>query len=386
MTGGWRSPVPGPPTGEASPPVASAAPHPLEPVSDEVRLQSSPNPSERFLALLRRHARRYAAIVGGTALVATLVAFLLPSWYRAESTLLPPTDAGGTSFGMLTGIIQSAALSQLGLSTSSTPSDVFGEILESRLLNEAAIERFGLAAVYRKKGPDRTLKEFRRHLAVEVNAAGMLTVAFEDRDPRRAADVTNFLVAELDRFNVETYKTRGKRLRQFLEGRLEEVEGQLTAAEDSLQTYERQNRVVSAADAEAARGLSDILAQKFALETQRSYVTSYTEPGSVERTGIEKQLSALDREIAKLPALKKEGARLTLDVEVQRKLVVLLTAQVEDARMQETRDTPTVTVLDAARPPQLKSRPVRWLIVFAATLVAALGCAAWTAASLAREP
>jgi hypothetical protein len=29
---------------------------------------------------------------------------------------------------------------------------------------------------------------------------------------------------------------------------------------------------------------------------------------------------------------------------------------------------------------------VRWLIVFAATLVAALGCAAWTAASLAREP
>ena len=348
-------------------------------------MQATPS-SDRFLSFVRAHGRHFLATILGTALLAAAIAFALPNWYEAESTMLPPQDAGGTSFGLLTGIIQSAALNQLGLATSSTPSDVFGEILKSRTLNEAAITRFGLTKVYRKKGSDRTLKEFRRHLSVKVNAAGLLTVAFEDRDAQRAADVTNFLVAELDRFNVETYKTRGKRLRQFLEGRLGDVEHQLTVAEDSLQLYERVNKVVSAADNEAARGMADILAQKFSLETQRSFVTSYTEPGSVERAGIEKQLAAINQEIGKLPAIKKEGARLTLAVEVQRKLVVLLTAQVEDARMQETRDTPTITVLDAATPPQIKSRPVRWLIVFVATLVATLGCAAWTAANLTREP
>ncbi|MEY4375410.1 MAG: hypothetical protein RL760_1577 [Candidatus Eisenbacteria bacterium] len=342
--------------------------------------------SDRIVALLRAHGRRFAATILGTAVLAAAIAFALPNWYRAESTMLPPQDAGGTSFGLLTGIIQSAALSQLGLATSSTPSDVFGEILKSRTLNEAAIERFGLTAVYKKKGSDRTLKEFRRHLAVKVNAAGLLTVAFEDRDAKRAAEVTNFLVSELDRFNVETYKTRGKRLRQFLEGRLADVEHQLTLAEDSLQHYERVNKVVSAADAEAAHGMADILAQKFSLETQRSFVSSYTEPGSVERAGIDKQLAALNQEIGKLPELKREGARLALDVEVQRKLVVLLTAQVEDARMQETRDTPTVTVLDAATPPQIKARPVRWLIVLVSTLVSVFGCAAWAAVSLSREP
>jgi uncharacterized protein involved in exopolysaccharide biosynthesis len=80
-----------------------------------------------------------------------------------------------------------------------------------------------------------------------------------------------------------------------------------------------------------------------------------------------------------------EGARLLLDVEVQRKLLILMTTQYEDARMQETRDTPTITVLDVASPPELRVRPKRTLIVAGAALVALLGCAAWTAASLARQ-
>ena len=202
---------------------------------------------------------------------------------------------------------------------------------------------------------------------------------------QRSADVTNFLVAELDHFNVDTYKTRGKRLRQFLEGRVGEVQRQLVASEEKLQEYEHGHRVVSSAEAEAARGVSDILAQKFNLETQRAYVSTYTSPGNTELMNIDRQLGALNNEIGKLPELKMEGARLTLDVEMQRKLLMLMTAQFEEARMQETRDTPTVTVLDAATLPQIKARPVRSLIVAAAAFVALLGCAAWTAATLARE-
>lgn len=319
-------------------------------------------------------------------LLAAGASLLLPNWYRAESTLLPPTEGGESGFGMLTGMIQTSALNNLGFTTTSTPSDVFGEILQSRLLGEAAINRFGFMKIYHRKDMDRTIKEFKRHLSVKVNAAGLLDVTFEDRDARRAAEVTNFLVAELDRFNVETYKTRGKRLRQFLEGRVGEVQHQLVASEERLQEYESKHKVVSSAETEAARGASDILAQKFNLETQRAYVSSYTSPGSAELLSIERQLRALNSEIGKLPEVKKEGARLALDVEMQRKLLMLMTAQFEDARMQETRDTPTVTVLDAASVPQIKSRPVRSLIVAAAAVVALLGCAAWTAAALAREP
>ena len=311
---------------------------------------------------------------------------LLPNWYRASSTMLPPTEGGESGFGLLAGMIQTSALNNLGLATTSTPSDVFGEILKSRRLSEAAIQKYGLQPLYRTKGMDRTVKEFQRHLGVQVNAAGLLNVTFEDRDAQRAADITNFLVDELDRFNVDTYKTRGKRLRQFLEGRVGEVQRTLVASEERLRGYESKYRVVSSAQTDAARGVSDILAQKFNLETQRAYVSSYTAPGNTELQNIERQLRALNSEIGKLPEVKMEGARRALDVEIQRKLLMLMTAQFEDARMQETRDTPTVTVLDAASKPQIKARPVRSLIVAAAAFAALLGCAAWTATTLAREP
>ena len=360
---------------------------PLEP--DEppaLRLEPGPGPqAQRFFAALLGRWRTYAVIVGTATVVAAGISLVLPSWYRTKSTLLPPSDTGESGFGMLQGMIQSNALSTLGFKTTSTPSDVFGEILKSRLLSEAAINRFGYSKLYKKKGMDRTVKEFQRHLAVKVNAAGILDVSFEDRDPQRAADVTNFLVSGLDHFNVETYKTRGKRLRQFLEGRVSEVQGQLVAAEEKLLEYERKNRVVSNSDPEAGKGVADILAQKFSLETQRAYVSGYASPGSTELLSIDRQLQALNSEIGKLPEVKLEGARLVLDVEVQRKLMVLIQGQYEDARMQETRDTPTVTVLDLASVPEMKVRPVRSLIVLGAAFAALLGCAAWTAAMFARE-
>ena len=341
--------------------------------------------TDRFLATFRSRWRLFARIVGITAVLATGVSLLLPNWYRARCTLLPPTEGTETGFGLLVGMIQTSAINSLGLKTTSTPSDVFNEILKSRLLSTAAVERFGYEQIYRRKGLDRTIKEFQRHLDVDVNAAGLLSVTFEDRSAQRAADVTNFLVSELDRFNVETYKTRGKRLRQFLEGRLADVQRQLAASELRLLDYERRHRVVSSAETEAARGVSDILAQKFNLETQRAYVKSYTSPGSAELQNIERQLGALNTEIGKLPEIKMEGARIALDVEVQRKLLILMTGQYEDARMQETRDTPTVTVLDTASVPQLKARPSRALIVAAAVLAALLGCAAWTGMTLTPE-
>jgi uncharacterized protein involved in exopolysaccharide biosynthesis len=94
---------------------------------------------------------------------------------------------------------------------------------------------------------------------------------------------------------------------------------------------------------------------------------------------IDAEISAIDQELGKFPSLKQQGARLALDAEIQRKVFTLLTAQYEDARVQETRDTPTVAVLDRARPPQLKSKPKRSIIVLFATVVATLMAIGWVA-------
>ena len=49
------------------------------------------------------------------------VAMLLPVWYSTECTLLPPPETSD-AYGSLAGLIQSSALSTLGLVTTSSTS------------------------------------------------------------------------------------------------------------------------------------------------------------------------------------------------------------------------------------------------------------------------
>jgi uncharacterized protein involved in exopolysaccharide biosynthesis len=194
----------------------------------------------------------------------------------------------------------------------------------------------------------------------------------EDTDRKRAAEMANFLVSELDRFNRETLQTRGKRTRQFLETRLTEVEQRMRAAEARMTAYEREHKVVLATDEAAVRGIADVVAQKLSLQVKRAYMESYSAPGSPGVREIDAEISAFDSELDRLPNLKNEGARLALDTQIQRKVFSYLTAQYEEARVQEMRDTPTVSVLDVARAPEFRTRPRRAIMVVTATFVALL--------------
>jgi uncharacterized protein involved in exopolysaccharide biosynthesis len=316
--------------------------------------------------------------VFAVAVIAGGVSFLLPKWYTARATILPPT-AGGDSFGIMAALIESSALSQLGMLSTASPSDVYGEILESRTLREGLIQKFDLQRLYKRKNLDLTLKELATHIHVDVNKAGIIEVDVEDRDPKRAADMANALVTGLDEFNRTTFSTTASRSREFLQKRLEDVQARLTAAEAALTAYERSHKVIAATEASAAEGVGGIIARKLSLQVQRSYVASYSRPDSPTLRSLDAEIAAIDQELAKVPSLKQQGARLVLDAEIQRKVFTLLTAQYEDARIQETRDTPTVSVLDKARPPQLKSKPKRSLIVLFAAVVAAVLAVGWVA-------
>lgn len=232
---------------------------------------------------------------------------------------------------------------------------------------------------------DLALKELGTHVRVDVRPSGVVTLAVEDRDRERASRMTNALVDALDRFNRESMNTRAKRTRQFLEQRLDDVHNRLTQAESTLASYERQHKLITSSEGAAVQGAAGVIARRLDLQVQRSYVGGYTRPGSPVLRQIDAELEALDREITKLPGIKEEGARLALDAEIQRRVFTLLTAQYEDSRIQEARDTPTVTILDRARAPDLKSRPRRSLLVVGATLAAALMASAWVALSV-REP
>jgi tyrosine-protein kinase Etk/Wzc len=347
-------------------------------------LASLPSPARRYFLAAWTRRVPLGLFIGGVAVLATVLSMLLPKWYTAQCTILPPTE-GGDSFGLMGALMENTALSRLGLFSSTTPSDVYVEILRSRTLRESLIVNFDLQRVYQSKGMDRTLRELDSHLRVTTTPVGIVTVRLEDRDPSRAADMANRLVDDLDRFNRESMNTHAKRTREFLEKRLVEARESMKVAETALTAYEQRNKLVASSEASAVGAMAGVISQKMSLEVRRSYMSSYTRPGSAPLRQIEAEIGAMDSEIAKLPSLKQEGSRLALDAEIQRRVFTLLTAQYEDMRVQETRDTPTLTVLDQARAPEMKSRPRRAVIVLVATAVAAMLGAAWVAFSV-RSP
>lgn len=351
---------------------------------------------ERLLAYLSPYWRGFAldlwerrmalgAFVGAVGLVAFGISFVLPSWYRAEARLLPPSE-GGDSFGVMSSLIQASALNKLGMMTTATPSDVFADILKGRTLRERLVEKHGLVQRYKARNMDLALRELDQHIAIETTKSGIIILSIEDRSAAKAAEMTNDLVTMLDAFNQETFSTKARRTREFLATRLAEVRSRLVAAESTLTSYERRHGMLLGPDATAAQSVAGVMAQKVNLQVRRSYVASFSRAESPALKEIDAEMAAVDRELTKLPPLKQEGARLVMDAELQRRVFMLLTAQYEDARVQESRDTPTISVLDAARAPMLRARPRRAVIVAVSVVAAALLFAAWIALRRAESP
>lgn len=337
-----------------------------------------------FLDALSARRRGIAAFVCIVGIATVILVLVLPQWYAAETTLLPPTESGD-NFSTVASLIQSNALNRIGLFSTQTPSDVFAEILRSRTLRENLIQRYGLQERYKVKNLDLALRELNRHLVVDVNKASVISVRVEDRDPATAANMANHLIQELDRFNRETYNTRAKSARYFLEARLADVNHRLAVAESTLSAYERSNKVIVGNEGDAVEGAASLMAARMDLQIRRAYVAGYSREDSPELRRIDAEIAAYDRELAKMPALKQEVSRLALEAELQRRLFSLITIQYEDARVQEARDTPTITVLDVAREPMVRARPKR-----ATTVIAAVGASLalsmfWVWVSLRRE-
>ena len=331
--------------------------------------------SGSVLDVLRSRFRFIAWNVIVVTLVALAISLVLPKWYSAKAVLLPPTEEDS-----------SLSLSQLlprGLGGFKMPgaptlSDVFVSVLKSRSVGDRLIERFKLVNRYHQKDAEKALKELQTHTKLTLGDEGTIAISVEDRDPKTAADMANAYIEELDNFNRVTRTSTARRTREFVQERLDVVEHDLAAAENSLSSYQQRKNVALLSP--EARGQAEIganiMAQKLALEVRLNVLRQSLVESSEEVRRVREELSAVQAQLNTLPSAGVATMRLWRDLKTQEQLYELLTAQLEEARIRETRDTPTVQVLDNAVPPLHKSRPKRIVIVLVGMVVGLMGSSA----------
>jgi uncharacterized protein involved in exopolysaccharide biosynthesis len=306
-------------------------------------------------------------------LVATIatgiVAFMLPNWYQATASLLPPTEED-SGFGIAR-LLRGVAVPGIRIPTQATPADVFIAVLDSRRLREDVVRRHDLLKVYKVKFMQDAIKQLKQHVRFRLTDAGTIDMSLEDQDPKRAAAMLQTYIELLDRFNRDARTTRGRRTRIFVEQRMAETRTELATAEQALADYQAMHKtaIITSELSTAAENAARIYAQRTALEVRLGVVRGYSREGSAEAEQIEAQLVEIDRQLRQLPETGLELARLLREVKKHEQVFILLTAQYEEARIDEARDVVTVDVLDPPIPPERKSKPPRGLLIIVGFLL-----------------
>jgi len=369
--------------------------------------------AEKCLALLRWKK----LILLNTLVVAAasvVVALLLPAWFLSTTTIFPPEEEELS----LRGVSPMASTAELlGARTSlpvwATMSDVYAAVLRSRTVREEVIRRLGLVEVFEAPDLDRALRTFAKRVKVTVGPEGLVRVDALDRDPRRAAEMANLCIEVLDRVNREKRHQSVRQARTFLESRLEQNRMDLAAAEESLRYLQESTGIlIPEEQLKVFLGASaDVHVQLVLKEVALTVLQSQFGPDHPERLNLQREVnelrqkirrlevgeggatprretggggasgsggrwiegsSGLDLPLAQYPGVSMAWLRAAREIKVQEAIFDLLTAQYENYRIQETRDTPTIQVLDPAVPATYKARPIRWLICVSATAVALL--------------
>ncbi len=333
---------------------------------------------------------RYRWLILGLCVMAVLTAFIstirMPKIYESTTTLLGPKEGGAGGF--LGGLAASGLLQQPGLSVPSfTPNrDMLVSVLKSRTVAQAVVERFRLQERYRARYLEDAIKGLRGATDISLRE-GVISLKVEDTDPRLAAAIANFYVAELDRLVAQFGTGEAGRQRVFLIEQLARAKTDLDAAEEALRRFQEQNRAIAlkeqtsrAIDA-AARLKGEIMAAEVQLQVMRNFATE----ANPEMVALRRRIEELKRQLAqtqygddlsrlqspgqgrdrrdftvplpRVPGMGLELARLTRDMKVQETLVTLLNQHLEQARIAEARDLPVVQVLDRAVPAERPSKP-----------------------------
>jgi tyrosine-protein kinase Etk/Wzc len=347
-----------------------------------------------LLDLLIVLAKRKRFILASTLLFgagAVIVSLLLPSRYTATTVILPPQNstAGSALLSQLSsmGPMASLAGGNLGIKN---PNDMYVAMLKSRTVEDAMVQRFDLKAEYQAKRQSDARKAFEKRCDIQMSPKdGLIRISVTDRDPKRAAEMTNGYVEEYKKFSGTLAVTEASQRRLFFEQQLAQAKDNLANAEEALKKTQQTTGMIqmdsqARALIESAASLrAQIATKEVEIRSMRSFASDQNPDlllAEQQLAGWQSQLSRLtgnqsgtedDLLLSKgqVPGAGLEYVRKIRDVKYYDTIFELLAKQFEMAKLDEARQGSLIQVVDLAIPPDRRSSPKRTLITVVATAV-----------------
>lgn len=348
-------------------------------------------------SLLWDNRRMLARVFLCSLMLSTIVVFVIPKQYESTARLMPP-EQQGMNPAMLAALAGKAMPGALGMLAGSVlgikdSGALFVELLNSTSIRGALVDRFGLQKIYGKRYRQDSLKKLKRRTDItQDRKSGVITIVVTDTDRRRARDMAQAYIDQLDSLLIRVNTSAARREREFIEQRLVAVQDDLEKAQVALSDFASKNTtldikeqtkamVESGAKLQAqlvvAHAEADSLAQFYGDSNVRMRAANarigelerelQKLGGSATQAGEELDAGALYPPLRQLPVLAVRWADLYRRVKVKETVYDLLTEQYELARLEEVKAVPSVRVIDPPSWPEKKAFPPRLFLILALT-------------------
>ena len=314
--------------------------------------------------------------VGVTALG---ISFFIPPTYTAKTQFLPPQQQQSAAASLLSSLGSLGGLAG-AVGGIKSPSDQYLAYMKSVTLQDSLIERFKLLERYEAKTKLDARLALTGNLRAVSGKDGLISVEVDDKDPNFAADLANAHVEELSKLLGKLATTEAQQRRLFFEKQLTLANDKMIQSEITLKATGVSGSVLKASPASAVAAVAGLQAAVTSQEVKLGAMRGYLTESAPDFKQAMSELSNLKAQLAKQekdsPATAgkatTEGDYITKyrEFKYHETLFELFAKQLELAKVDEAREGAVIQVLDAAQPPERKSKPKKALIAIIATLAA----------------
>jgi uncharacterized protein involved in exopolysaccharide biosynthesis len=359
-----------------------------------------------------RRRKLILAITLSVTVVSGIISFFITPVYKASAKIVPlasqkqsfipiPSDMVGlmglfgTEFGAGGGATIKAVLQSRELAKRVIENTGIKKYLYGKLWDEKSGSLKKDIPPHKIPSDDELAEKFlKENLVVnEDKKTGIIEISvLFPKEPTLPAVIANNYIKELNNILNEKAYTAAKRNRIFLEERVKQTELKLSQAEQDFKDFQQKYNIV-AIDKQMEEGLkiyAELVAKLSEKEMQLEVMRRITSPDNPDVVTLNYEINELRKKIRELeegqramqvkgyildrskkliiplenvPELAMEYIRRRRELEIQNEIYKVLLKSLEQARIEEEKETLSFEVIDYAYTPRFKYKPKRKLIV-----------------------
>ncbi len=211
----------------------------------------------------------------------------------------------------------------------------------------------------------------------------MITVEVDDHSPLRAAQMANAFIEELRGLAGTMAMTEAQKRRAFFEQQLTQSRERLKKAQLALQKTGFNAGAVKSEPKAAVEAYARVKADLSAAEVKLGAMRSTLADNATEVRQLQATIGGLRAQLSRLETSDNaSGAGADYigalrDFKYEEALFEIFSRQYEMAKLDEAREGALYQVVDAATPPERRSKPKRSVITLIAAVLSGIAICAW---------